>query len=113
MREAADIKAPDGFLLGGERIVRQDGTILFQRGWWQAPKEWAGEYVQVHCTDSGAGDLEVAPPGYHSIYAAQMDLTTILCPRTDRDDARPGIRNADRKAWNARVAKLIKTGQSA
>jgi hypothetical protein len=99
MREAGDIKAPDGFLLGGERLVRQDGTILFQRGWWQAPKEWAGEYVWVHCTDGGAGDLEVAPPGYSSIYRAQLDVKTVFCPRTKRPDAKPVFRRAEIKDW--------------
>jgi len=104
MRERQDIKAPDGFLLGGERLVRQDGTILFQRGWWQAPKDWVGEYVWVHCSDGGAGDLEVAPPGYHSFYRARSDRATIWCPRTDRADAKPGWRRADTKAWHARAA---------
>jgi hypothetical protein len=103
MREHRDIKAPDGFLLGGERAVRQDGTILFQRGWWQAPKEWAGEYVWVHCTAGGAGDLEVAPPGYSSVYAAQRDGKTILCPRTKRPDAKPGLRKPSLKAYFARL----------
>lgn len=102
MRKPNDIKAPDGFLLGGERCVRQDGTILFQRGWWQAPKEWAGEYCWVHCTDSGIGDLEVAPPGYSSIYRAQSDNATILCPRTRRPDAKSGARAMWRKDWEAR-----------
>lgn len=105
MREARDIKAPDGFLLGGERIVRSDGTVLFQRGYWQLPEGFAeaGEYVWVHCTDSGAGDLEAAPPGYTSIYRAQSDRATVLCKRTRRGDAKPGIRNAARKAWHERA----------
>ena len=111
MRETADIKAPDGFLLGGERVVRQDGTILFQRGWWQAPVEWAGEYVWVHCTDSGAGDLEVAPPGYQSISRAQMDEKTILCPRTKRPDAQPAFRRPERKAYAARMQSTNHHGQ--
>jgi hypothetical protein len=106
MREHQDIKAPDGFLLGGERKVRKDGTILFQRGYWQASCEWAGEYVMVHCTDGGAGDLEVAPPGYHSIYKAQMDDATILCPRTERPDAKPGYRRASHKAHYERMQAL-------
>jgi hypothetical protein len=104
MREARDIKAPDGFLLSGERLVRQDGTILFQRGWWQAPKEWAGEYVWVHCSDGGAGDLEVAPPGYTSIYRAQLDVRTVFCPRTSRSDAKPGVRLQWRKDWIAKAS---------
>lgn len=108
MREARDIKAPDGFLLGGERLVRQDGTILFQRGWWQAPTEWAGEYVWVHCTDGGAGDLEVAPPGYTSIYLAQLDVKTIFCPRTKRADAKPAYRRPETKAWVARMQQSNK-----
>jgi len=101
-RRNNDIKAPDGFLLGGLRIVRPDGTILFQRGWWQAPKEWAGEKVWVHCTDGGAGDLEVAPPGQR-IYAAQSARTTAFAPRTRRPDAAPGLRNEARKAWALRA----------
>lgn len=99
MREVRDIKAPDGYLLGGERVVRPDGTVLFQRGWWQAPMEWAGEYVWVHCTDGGAGDLEVAPPGYSSFYRAQLDRVTIFCSRTGRPDAKLGWRNPTKLAW--------------
>lgn len=103
MRKPNDIKAPDGFLLGGKRLVRKDGTILFQRGWWQAPKEWAGEYCWVHCTDSGIGDLEVAPPYYsniyNGIYKAQSDDKTILCERTKRPDAKLGWRNPTKVAW--------------
>lgn len=104
MRRDNDIKAPDGFLLGGLRWVRSDGTILFQRGYWQAPKEWAGEKVWVHCNDGGAaGDLDAAPPNYDSIYRARLDQKTVLCPRTDRPDAKLGWRRADKKAWLARV----------
>jgi hypothetical protein len=93
VRRDYDIKAPDGFLLGGLRQVRQDGTILFQRGWWQAPLDWAGEKVWVHCTEGGAGDLDVAPPGWRSIYAAQQARVTVLCPRTDRPDAKELFRS--------------------
>jgi len=99
----ADIKAPDGFLLGGERRVRKGGVVLFQRGWWQLPECFAdqGEYVWVHCTDSGDGKLEVAPPGYRSFYRAVSDGKTVLCPRTARADAKPGFRKAAHKAWHA------------
>lgn len=100
LRSEQDIKAPDGFLLGGLRRVRSDGTILFQRGWWQAPKEWVGEEVWVHCTDGGAGDLEVAPPGQR-IYSAQLAGTTVIAPRTDRPDAKPGWRRPSHKEWSA------------
>jgi len=95
-----DIKAPDGFLLGGNRRVRAGGVILFQRGWWQLPQGWAeqGEYCWVHCTDSGIGDLEVAPPGYSSIYAARTDKVTCLAERTNRRDAKPGFRRRTREA---------------
>lgn len=92
VRKNNDIKAPDGFLLGGLRRVRKDGIILFQRGWWQAPKEYAGELVWVHCCEGGAGDLEVAPPGYRSIYTAQLERNTTFCSRTPRPDAKPGVR---------------------
>lgn len=98
-----DIKAPDGFLLGGMRRVRSDGTILFQRGWYKAPAEWVGETVWVHCTDGGIGDLEAAPPGMH-IYNAQSDNKTVLCERTKRADAQPGYRNPAHKAWSERMS---------
>jgi hypothetical protein len=103
MKHDNDIKAPDGFLLGGERRVRAGGVILFQRGWWQLPEGFAqqGEYCWVHCTDSGAGDLEVAPPGYRDFYAAAHDRVTIRAPRTDRPDAKPGYRTAAHKAWQS------------
>lgn len=102
-----DIKAPDGFLLGGERRVRKGGVILFQRGWWQLPEDFAeqGEYCWVHCTDSGIGDLEVAPPGYSSFFAAVSDRKTIMAPRTERADAKSGYRDPRVKAWFAGLAK--------
>lgn len=96
-----DIKAPDGFLLGGLRRVRADGSILFQRGYWQAPIEWAGETVWVHCTDCGAGDLEVAPPGFR-LWEIGASERNYFAPRTERPDAKPGVRNHVRKAWVAR-----------
>lgn len=103
MREDHDIKAPDGFLLGGERVVRKGGVILLQRGWWQLPKGFAeqGEYCWVHSTDGGAGDLEVAPPGYRDFYMAQAYDATILVPRTSRPDAKPVFRSAHTKALAA------------
>jgi hypothetical protein len=81
MRKEHDIKAPDGYLLGGLRRVRKDGSILFQRGYWELPDEvketFVGEDVWVHIDEShgshygGAGItpgeivLEVARPGLH------------------------------------------------
>lgn len=102
MKREADIKAPDGFLLGGLRRVHKDGTILFQRGYWKVPDpDWIGQDVWVHCEDSGAGDLEVAPPGVH-IYTAQSDKITVWCERTERPDAKSGRRTAAHKAWTER-----------
>lgn len=103
MRKEHDIKAPDGFLLGGLRRVRADGTILFQRGWWKAPDDWIGDLVWVHCTESGAGALMAAPPGVH-IYTAESEGTAVLCERTKRGDAKPGWRNPTHKAWAERMA---------
>ena len=100
-----DIKAPDGFLLGGLRKVRSDGTILFQRGYWQAPKDWAGQDVWVHegADMFGKGTLHAAPPGMH-IYRARMDRIHVVCERTEKRDAKPGYRNAVNEAWAARNA---------
>ena len=80
-----DIKAPDGFLLGGLRRVRRDSTILFQRGWWRAPPEWINKLVWVHITDYFGAAVEAAPPGQH-IYDAQRDRTTVPLSRTKRAD---------------------------
>ena len=113
MKKPNDIKAPDGYLLGGERLVRSDGTILFQRGWWQAPKEWAGATVWVHEIWIGTTgfhafnetqSLEAAPPGFH-IYEARTRGRTVICERTDRPDAKPAFRRADHKAWAARMVE--------
>lgn len=71
-KPSADIKAPDGFTLGGLRLVRKDGTILFSRGWWKVPDEWIGEKVWVHVADCYGIEIEVAPPGIH-IYCALLD----------------------------------------
>lgn len=103
-RNEHDIKAPDGYLLGGLRRVRRDSTILFQRGWWRAPDAWIGYDVWVHCMDAGAGDLEAAPPGWH-IYDARSAKNTFRLPRTDRDDANPGYRLPAHKAWANRSVK--------
>lgn len=110
-RRPNDIKAPDGYTLGGERRVRKDGTVLFNRGWWQLPEGFAerGEYVWVHekwITDSRGkfgsySDLvlEVAPPGYRNFSAAVLDGETINCRRTRKPDAKPAYRDPARKAW--------------
>lgn len=89
LKRPNDIKAPDGFLLGGERKVRQGGIILFHRSWWKVPEEWSGEYCWVHVADCWATEVEVAPPGFSSIYRAQMDRATIQAERVRRDDAKP------------------------
>lgn len=93
MSGVADIKAPDGYLLCGERRVRSDGTVLFNRGWWKLPPHFAdqGEYVWVHSLEGEDNfhEIEVAPPGYRSFYAAALDRATVICPRTDRPDAKP------------------------
>lgn len=113
MTNTNDIKAPDGYLLGGLRLVRKDGTILFQRGYWQAKKEWAGEMVWVHehwqatpgfDLRSETQCLECAPPGFH-IYEARSRRATVICERTSRPDARPLFRRADHKAWAARISE--------
>jgi len=67
-----DIKAPAGYLLGGLRRVRSDGTILFQCGWWRAPDEWIGKEVLVHEDELGSPGMRdrqviirAAPPGMY------------------------------------------------
>ncbi len=108
MRKPHDIKAPDGYTLGGERRVRRDGTVLFNRGWWQLPFGFAerGEYVWVHeeWTADNKQVLEVAPPGYRSYYAAKLDGETIIVQRTSRPDAKSCLRKPAHKAWQARKA---------
>jgi len=111
MRRDNDIKAPDGYTLGGLRLVRKDGTILFNRGYWQAPVKWAGEKVWVHEEWVARGSywraeeiaLEAANPGLH-IYEARSMGHTVICERTEKPDAKPVYRSASRKAWAARQA---------
>ncbi|MCR5875112.1 hypothetical protein LRS10_13520 [Phenylobacterium sp. J426] len=104
-RRDHDIKAPDGYLLGGLRRVRSDGTILFQRGYWQAPKEWAGQEVWVHTLEPSSFDsIEAAQPGLH-IYEARCmkpEPFTVRCGRTGRPDAKPAYRRPEHKAWATR-----------
>jgi hypothetical protein len=108
-----DIKAPDGFLLGGIRRVRKDGTILFQRGYWELPEadkdRFIGEDVWCHILDrNGPGQrdkkdaLEVADPGYH-IYEARTRKRTVIAERNEKPDAKPGFRSQHLKLWHARV----------
>lgn len=109
MQRNHDIKAPDGYTLGGLRTVRKDGSILFNRGWWQAPVKWAGNKVWVHekrIREKGADVvvLEAASPGLDLYEAWSMKPPyTVICERTDRDDAKPQFRNAAEKAWMART----------
>lgn len=116
MRDPHDIKAPDGYLLGGLRRVRKDGTILFQRGWWELPEEvkanFVGEEVWVHAYDpnpvggrSMDALLEVAAPGLHIYEAKSMrPPLTVMATRNDRPDAKAGLRNASHKEWSERMA---------
>lgn len=108
-RREHDIKAPDGYTLGGLRMVRKDGSILFNRGWWKAPVEWAGSKVWVHEEWRRGEDmreevvLEAASPGLHIYEARCMKPPhTVICARTDRDDAKPQFRTAAARAWMAR-----------
>lgn len=104
-----DIKAPDGFLIGGERAVRPGGVVLFQRGWWHAPEleDCVGEYVWVHeeWTYGGYDErlvLKVAPPGYRSYFRAAVEGKTFIAERTSRPDAKNVWRNPVHKAWAER-----------
>lgn len=109
-RRDHDIKAPDGYTLGGLRRVLKDRTIRFNRGYWgPVPQEWVGERVWVH-EDSElqwpyTGYLDVAPPGKH-IYAARLDGDAVRADRTARPDAKAGYRKAAHKEYAARVAAL-------
>jgi hypothetical protein len=106
-RRENDIVAPDGFVLGGLRAVRRDGTVLFQRGWWQAPLEWVGKKVWVHerwVHEPGYGGrlcLEAWPPGIR-IYADKADVE--ILDRTTRADAKPAYRRPEHKAWAEKMA---------
>lgn len=110
-----DIKAPDGYTLGGLRKVRLDGTILFGRGYWGPVsfKDWIGEKVWVHeewkqTNDGGdyVGEhvvLEVANPGLHIYEARSMKPPhTVFLEASGRTDAAPVYSLAHRKAWAAR-----------
>lgn len=106
-----DIKAPDGYVLGGLRKVRKGGLILFNRGYWQVPESFIsafeGEKVWVHEAWVGSLEesekiaIEVANPGLH-IYEARSMRMTVICHAADKRDAKPIARTPDRKAWFAR-----------
>ena len=105
MKGDNDIKAPDGYLLGGLRRVRKDGTILFQRGYWQAPVSGAGQEVWVHeyyaPTDMRCSSQMVKAwtPGVN-IWNDEGGFH--ICDRTDRKDAKPGYRDPTHIAWHNR-----------
>lgn len=98
MKNEPDIKAPDGYLLGGFRKVRRDGTILFHRMWWKCPDDWIGKYVQVHVNDGMTlNDIEAAPPGKR-IYKSIQLLESITLYPVDRPDAKPAFRKYTMRA---------------
>lgn len=78
-RENPDIKAPDGFLLGGLRLVRRGG-IVKMNGWWHHPDlvEHVGQRVWVHVMDGWATEAEFAPPGLHIYEARNLKWTKAL-----------------------------------
>lgn len=102
-----DIKAPDGYVLGGLRKVRKGGIILFNRGYWQVPSTFIptfeGEKVWVHEAWVGSLEggeriaLEVANPGLH-IYEARSMRMTVICHGADKSDAKSIARTPDRKS---------------
>lgn len=96
--------------------MRADGTILFQRGWWELPDEvkaeYAGEKVWVHIRElnplgfvHSEEVLEVAHPGLGIFQAANMrPPMTVFAHRNDRPDAKPGVRLQWRKDYIAKMA---------
>jgi hypothetical protein len=88
MAKDHDIKAPDGFLLGGIRRVRKDGTILFQRGYWELPEadkeRFIGEDVWCH------------------IYDAKAERKTVLAERNTKPDAKPALRKRTLRDYSQR-----------
>lgn len=92
-RHGNDIKAPDGYLLGGHRLVRPNSTIFFGRSWWKAPADWIGEVVEVHNLDADGNfhQIEAAPPGV-GIYAARMNEQAVTLENAGRPDAKTGRR---------------------
>lgn len=110
-RDNHDIKAPDGYVLGGLRKVRNGGIILFNRGYWQVPEAFVssfeGEKVWVHEAWVGSLEggekiaLEAANPGLH-IYEAREMKMTVICHGADKADAKNIARTPHRKAWFAR-----------
>lgn len=110
-RRDNDIKAPDGYVLGGLRLVRADRSILFSRGFWgPTPESWIGYSVWVHehwiCGHADAQYrpehlvLEAAAPGMHIYEARTMQPPhTVMLERTERPDAKPCFRRAERKEW--------------
>ncbi len=109
MKRDNDIKAPDGYLLGGLRRVRKDGTILIQRGYWQAPVSWAGEVVWCHeyyePSDMNCSNqtIKAWAPGVR-IWHDEGGFE--LCERTKKPDAKPGYRHPDHVAWSKRMRAL-------
>ena len=99
-RHEQDIKAPDGYTLGGMRRVRSDGTVLFGRQYWPVPNEWIGHRIWVHVADGYGCELEVAPPGQH-IYKARIDGSVQFIRDTVRD-ARHCYRRPENRAWAER-----------
>lgn len=99
MKVDNDIKAPDGYLLGGLRRVRRDGTVLFHRMWWKCPDDWVGENIWVHVTDGWLlNSISAAPPGVH-ISRAEYAGTNLILEPVSRPDAKPGYRRAAHKLW--------------
>lgn len=92
-----DIKAPDGYVLGGLRKVRKSGLILFNRGYWQIPEPFLSSFedekVWVHEAWVGSLEggekiaLEAAYPGLH-IYEARFMKKTVICYAALKPDAK-------------------------
>lgn len=102
-RSEQDIKAPDGFTLGGMRKVRADATLLFGRRYWRCPSDWIGKRVWVHVTDGWGTGLEAAPPGIHIFDARALKgderERSVVLVDANKPEAKPCYRRPENRAW--------------
>lgn len=61
-----DVRAPDGLVYWGQRIVRPGGRVKFAGEWWQDDKlkEFIGFTVDVRAEEYWLSEISVTYPGW-------------------------------------------------
>lgn len=70
-----DMRAPDGLVATGERIVRKGGRVKFAKCWWtdERLKGMEGQIVIVSAEDYHYSEISIADSGWNFMFTIKAD----------------------------------------